>query len=108
MSIKVQYPHETSANIPVTTGAEQMTLTFSDWLKSLYQSGVQPWYKVIQVNFKIRFRAVGGGLDRLADETIITVPQCAGHDPIMKSGDIRAVNFQNPTAGGRKKYVRQA
>src|SRR4051812_25668338 len=97
-----------AANIPVTAGAEQMTLTFSYWLKSLYQSGVHPRHKVIQVHFKIRFRAVCRSLDRLADETIITVPQRAGHDPIMKSGDIRAVNFQNPTAGGRKKYVRQA
>src|SRR5262249_37698427 len=95
-------------NIPTTADAEQMPQTFSNWLKILYQSGVQPWNKVIRVHFKIRLRAVGRGLDRLADETIITVSKRAGHDPIMEPSDVRPVNLQNPAAGGRKKYVRQA
>src|SRR6476620_2424669 len=72
------------------------------------QRDLQPWNKMIWVHFKIRLRAVGRGLDRLADETIITVSQRAGHDPIMEPSDVRPVNLQNPAASGRKKYVRQA
>src|SRR6476620_6453467 len=74
----------------------------------IFQRDLQPCEKLFQIDPEIRLRAVGRGLDRLADETIITVSQRAGHDPVMEPSDLRPVNLQNPAAGGRKKYVRQA
>src|SRR5262245_47139244 len=99
---------EQAANIPMTAQAKEITCTFLNLLKFLHQSGVQPRNKMIKVYPEIRLRAAGRALDRLADKTIIPVSQRAGHDPIMEPSHVRAVNFQNPAAGGRKKHVRQA
>ena len=47
------------------------------------QRDLQPCEKLFQIDPEIRLRAVGRGPDRLADETIITMSQRAGHHPIM-------------------------
>ena|SRR6476620_4804764 len=75
---------------------------------SIPQGDVQPREEISQIHFEIRLHTLVGRLECLADETIITVSQRAGHDPIMEPSDLRPVNLQNPAAGGRKKYVRQA